>query len=124
MMQAMNAPAGDIARALLNDPRGKEFHPSWLIHVEKLLALRKEIRCYALFLFAHNLNSFFSFRITADWAKRKLLSVLNESDEQNRNAFWHGFLSSQTIPIPTLYPCLKTELLQLVQKLDSELRSR
>ncbi|NBD34108.1 MAG: hypothetical protein GVY17_14355 [Cyanobacteria bacterium] len=119
IMQAMNAPAGDIATALFNDPRCKEFHPSWLTHVESLLAFQNEIRYYALVIFTRNLNYFFSFRITADWSKRNLLSVLNKDDDESRNAFWNGFLSSQTIPISTLYPCLKTELLQLVKKLDS-----
>lgn len=117
MMQAMKAPAGDIARALFNDPRHNEFHPSWLTHVERLLTLRNETRYYALVIFAYKLNWF--FYIAPHWTKTNLLSVLKEDDEENRNAFWNGFLLRQTIPRSDLYPCLKTELLKLVQKPDA-----
>jgi hypothetical protein len=63
--EALNAPVGKLAQAIMNDPQKKGlkarkgFPAPWSTHVEELLGLAGDHRRYALVMFAFNLNWFF-----------------------------------------------------------------
>jgi hypothetical protein len=96
--EEINAPAGYIAQALLNDARldglkvSKDFPDKWLKHLEDLLFLHGDLRRNALVIFFGRLNWFHN--INPDWTEVNLLSILDENDEDDHNACWSGFLDT------------------------------
>jgi hypothetical protein len=114
-MEAINSPVGKIAQALFNDPRkdslevGGGFPAEWLAYVEDLLSLTGDLHRHAIVIFAHNLNWFFA--VDPKWAESNLLSVLDGNNDDDRNAFWSGFLWGSKIPDQKLYIRIKPSLL-------------
>lgn len=114
--EALNAPVGKLAQALMNDPQkeglkaGKGFPIPWTNHVEELLGLPGDHRRYALVMLAFNLNWF--FYIDPSWTDKNLLSAL-ESEDEDQEAFWDGFFWASRVPDEKLYLRLQPWLLQL-----------
>jgi len=112
--EALNAPVGKLAQAIMNDPQKKGlkarkgFPAPWSTHVEELLGLAGDHRRYALVMFAFNLNWF--FYIDPVWTDKNLLSVLNDEDE-DQEAFWDGFFWGVKYPEEKLFLRLKPWLL-------------
>jgi hypothetical protein len=112
--EALNAPAGKLAQAVMNDPKidglkaGYKFPSSWTNRVEELLGLRGDHRRYALVMFTHNLNWFYA--IDPAWTENNLLPTLDRDDE-DQAAFWDGFLWGGKCPNEPLYLRLKPHLL-------------
>ncbi|MFC4298381.1 SIR2 family protein [Castellaniella hirudinis] len=119
-MEAINSPTGRMAEALFNDPRmgdlnrNQGFPPEWIVLAELLLALPGDLSRYALVIFFHNLNWFFS--IDKEWTERFLLSVFEEGDEDTRNAAWSGFLWGSKVPNRELYMRLKNDMVEFALK--------
>lgn len=118
-MEAINAPIGKIARALVNDPRTKGlqadggFPTEWLAFVNDLLSLPGDLHRHALVLCAHHVSWFYG--IDPKWTESHLLSILDGENENDRNAFWSGFLWAARVPDPKLYPRLKPGLLTMAK---------
>lgn len=117
--EALNAPVGKLAQAIMNDPQknglksGKGFPVQWTNRAEDLLNLPGDHRRYALVMLAFNLNWF--FHIAPDWTGRHLLSVLaNENKDQE--AFWDGFFWGAKHPEDKLFLRLKAWLLKFALK--------
>ena len=118
--EALNAPVGKLAQALMNDPQkdsfeaGKGFPLLWISRVDQLLSLRGDLRRHALVMFAFNLNWFYA--IDPAWAERNLLSVL-DTDGDDQNALWAGFFwGGAKVPNQQLFMHLKPHLLSLAQR--------
>lgn len=124
-MEAINAPVGKIAQALMNDPRkdnlkdGEGFPAEWLSYVDDLLELSGVLRCHALVIFSFNMNWFFSK--DAKWTEHNLLAAL-EQDNDDRNAVWSGFFWAGRVPNQKLYKRIKGNLLHVAK--EKSLRRR
>lgn len=123
--EALNAPVGKLAQAIMNDPQkeglkaGKGFPVQWTDRVEELLGLPGDHRRYALVMFAYNLNWF--FYVDPTWTEKNLLSAL-ESDDDDQEALWEGFFWAAKVPDQKLYLRLKPSLLDLVLNKHAESR--
>lgn len=126
-IEALNAPTGNVARALFIDPRkdnlkiGQSFPPDWLKYVDALLALPGDLRRHALVIFTHNLKWFYA--IGPEWSEKNLLSVIDSDDLDDKNAFWEGFFWDARVPSQKLYMRLKPSLFQLAKQGDVTRRS-
>ena len=115
-MEALNSPVGNLVKTLMHDPAivelnpGKRLPPPWKNRVEKLLALKGDLRCYTIVLLTYHLNLF--YEIDPDWAENHLISVLDEKGD-DKNAFWAGFFWHAQVPPKKLYMRLKPFLLRL-----------
>ena len=119
-MEAINAPVGEIAQALFNDPRkndlevGGGFPADWLLSVDNLLSLNGDLHRHALVIFAHNMNWFYA--IDPIWTEANMLSVLDKGDESDRFAIWSGFFWGAKVPNQKLYIRLKPNLLAFAKQ--------
>jgi len=118
--EALNAPVGKLAQALMRDPQkenfeiDKGFPHSWISRVDQLLSLKGDLRPHALVMFAFNLNWFYA--IDPAWADSNLISVL-DADGEDKHALWAGFFwGGAKIPNQQFYIRLKPHLLSLAQK--------
>jgi len=118
--EAINSPVGKISEALFNDPRtkglvvGGGLPADWLVFVNKLLSLNGDLRRFALVIFGHNMNWFYT--IDSIWTRAHILSVLDEGDWHDQLAVWSGFFWSATVPNQKLYVQLKPHLLKLAKQ--------
>lgn len=117
--EALNAPVGKLAQAIMNDPQknglkgGKGFPVQWTNRAEELLSLPGDHRRYALVILAFNLNWF--FHIAPNWTSKYLLTALANEDE-DQEAFWEGFFWGAKHPENKLFLRLKPWLLKLAVK--------
>jgi hypothetical protein len=117
--EAINAPAGNLAQLLMNDPvtKGLEkdagFPEEWLAKAGELLALPEDSRRFALVILTFNLSWFDS--IDPTWTADHLLNCLTRPDETSpdTDALWSGFMWGARTPQPALYSRLKPYLLDL-----------
>ena len=116
MTTALNAPAGKIARSVLCRAQRTDF----LEYANELLALPKELHRHAFAIFAQYTDWFYTNK--REWSEENLLSVLDSSDFDDKDAFWGGFFSCTTVS-QELFMCLKPNLLQLAKK-DGETRHK
>lgn len=113
--EALNAPAGKLAQALLASSGNAEadqlpgFDPKWRERVEELLALGGDPRRHALAIFAYNLPWF--FEKDPAWTSDHLLVALETPEDEG--ALWAGILWAGTVPQTPLYLRLKPALLRL-----------
>lgn len=118
-MWALNSPVGKIAQSFFNDPRQdnlklSEGLPSaWLALVNGLLSLDGDLHRYALVMFSHNLNWFYS--IDPNWTEANLLIEMGGNDD-NRDAFWSGFLWGAKTPNMDLYLRMKQDLISIAKE--------
>lgn len=118
--EALNAPSGKIAQALMNDARKYRQSPStgleekWLERVSQLLALPGDARRHGLVLFSFNLNWFYAHEPT--WTEDNILSVLDQGSDDDRSAVWSGFFWGAKTPHDKLYVRLKPHLLTIAIK--------
>lgn len=117
--EALNSPAGKIAQALLNDPRRKGLDRNqglptvWAAHVQESLALPGEDRCLSLTFFSYLLHWFFD--VDPDWTEEHLLSVLTGGTQDQKDAWWSGYLwGMRSIPSFELSQKLKPHLIDKV----------
>ncbi len=117
--EALNAPAGKLAQALMNDPQkegaeaGKGFPLPWISRVNELLSLERDLCQHALVMFAFNLNWFFA--MDPPWTENNLLSVLDEPGD-DQSAVWAGFFWGVKVPNQQLFMRLKPYLLRLAKR--------
>ena len=84
-----------------------------LKYADKLLALPKELRRHVLAIFAQYTDWFYTNK--REWSEENLLSVLDSSDFDDKDAFGGGFFSCTTVS-QELFMRLKTHLLQLAKE--------
>jgi len=117
--EALNAPVGKIAQALLYDPRIHgvkevgDFPAQWLTYMEDLLSLPGDLHRHAIVMFSHHLNWFYA--ISPDWTEANLLSLL-DGDDDDQAAFWSGFFWGATTPSLSLYMRMKHKFLALTKE--------
>ena len=115
VMEAINAPVGNIAQTLLQDPKvtilsaNDGLPTEWRTRLDDLLRLPGDLRRYALVILARNLD-WFHF-VDPNWTEENLLAVLDGDDEDDRNALWSGFFWGGNMPRIPLYLRLKPRLL-------------
>lgn len=113
--EALNAPVGKIAQALMVDPRRQNqpaltgLNQQWLARVDKVLALGGDARRHGLVIFAYNLGWFYARE--PEWTEAKMLSLLEPGNEQDRDAVWSGFFWAARTPTEDLFVRLKPHLL-------------
>lgn len=83
---------------------------------EKLLTLPDNLGCYALLIFSQDLEWFYS--INPLWTEANLLSALSSGDNNDKQAFWSGFLRCEKTPQQNLYMRLKSEMLSFAKCAD------
>ena len=105
-----------VARAVLCSAQQKDL----LEYANELLALSSDIRRPALVVFAQYTDWFYTNR--REWSEENLLSALDLSNLDDRNAFWEGFFYCTTVS-QELFMRLKPHLLQLARK-DGETRHK
>jgi hypothetical protein len=119
-MEATKAPVGKIMQALLNDPSINKKNAEnglptkWIKQVDELRSLNGDLYRHAIVIMSRQLN--WLDRIDSDWTDVHLLYILKENQEDDKNAFWVGFLSSQRVPDQKLYIKLKAELIGVVKE--------
>lgn len=111
---ALNAPAGKLARLLMTDPstKGRElgqgFPDDWTRRHEQLLALPGDMRRHALVMLGFQIN--WLFAIAPDWTTENLLTVVDDEGDDG-DALWDGILWAARAPSRALYERLKSGLL-------------
>jgi len=119
-MEAINAPVGKLAQAVLNDPRtedrkpGRGFSLGWLHLCDRLLGLDGDLKRHALVIFGHQMTWFFA--IDVEWTERRLLSILDSGPDEDKNALWSGFLWAARVPQIELFKRMKASVLSLAKK--------
>ena len=111
--EAINAPAGMIARALLTKPfmqnLGNQcFYKEWFDLIESLLKLPDSSRQYVLVILFSKIDWF--FLIYKDWTQKNLLPIFHSSNSTDRDAAWSGFLKSYKLPSPEIFNIIKDDL--------------
>ena len=111
MTTALNAPAGKIARSVLCRAQRTDF----LEYADKLLALPSDLRRQAVAIFAHWTDWFYTNK--REWSEEKLLSILDSSDPDDKDAFWGGFLSNTNVNLSQdLFIRINSHLFQLTRE--------
>lgn len=116
--EALNAPVGILAQALLNDPdiqglqAGAGLPEWWSNRVEQLLRLPGDLRRHALVMFAHQLSWLYS--IAPQWSEENLLPASQGAGE-DAGAFWAGFFWAARVPNLDLFFKLKPSMLALAK---------
>lgn len=119
-MEALNSPTGNMARALFDDPRtnslksGEGFPSDWLDHADSLIGLDGDLGRYAIVIFAHHLNWFYS--IDPHWTEKALIRAIDSKEPDDIAAFWAGFFWGARTPNQKLYMRLKPYLLKLAKE--------
>ena len=108
MTTALNAPAGQIAQAVFSN-----LQTIGMKYADKLLALPRELRRHALVIFTQYTDWFYTNN--REWSETNLLSALDSSDFDDKDAFWGGFLSNKNVNLSRdTFMRLEPYLLQLV----------
>jgi hypothetical protein len=124
--EALNAPVGKIAQAIVKNLRKDRLKPDsgfpdeFITNVEGLLSLDGDLHRHAIVIFSYNLNWFYS--IDPKWTETHLLTSLDGNDKDDQDAFWSGFLWGAGLPNQNLYMRLKPYLMALAK--EQSLRKR
>ena len=118
MTTAYYAPTGKLAQALFRAPQiygvkiNGDFPLEHLGYAGELLDLPSDLRRHALVIFTYRIQRF--YETDREWSERNLLSILDSSDPDDRDAFWGGFLSNTQVSQELLMH-LKPYLLHLAR---------
>lgn len=120
--EAINAPAGMMARALLTEPfkqnlGDKSFHKEWFGLIESLLKLPDVSRQYVLVILFTEINCFFP--TDKDWTKKYLLPIFHSSKSIDRDAAWAGFLRARVLPCSEIFKTMKDTLFKILKNRPS-----
>lgn len=116
--EAINAPAGMMARALLTEPfkqnlNNKHFHKEWFGLIESLLKLPDVSSQYVLVMLFREID--WLFQTDKDWTKKYLLPIFHSSNSIARDAAWSGFLEARVLPCLDIFKNIKDDLLTIVK---------
>ena len=115
--EAINAPAGQLARALLcfrefeSLSKDSQLPPSWYKYASDLLLLDGDSKCFALIPFTQYLQKLHWYLL--DWSRNNILRFLTSKDTNTIDAFWEG-LSRCNISHMNLFLDIKDSLLDRV----------
>lgn len=124
--EAINAPAGNLTEALFSDPQirnlsgGSELPDKWRELAEQVLSLPDDLRRHALVIFGSKLN--WLFWVAPEWTKHNILTALDSEHDEDRKAFWAGFLWAGEARGNKLFYVLKPHMLSLAKSGDLEKR--
>ncbi|WP_299010653.1 SIR2 family protein [uncultured Shewanella sp.] len=113
LMESINSPTGNLTSALLQSctfESGEGFSEHFLSLLNQLLSLPNNLNRYAIVILTSRLS--WCFSIDPEWTQKYLLSVLNSSVEEDRQAFWDGVLR-RGIRGKELFTILKPSILEL-----------
>jgi len=128
VFEAINSQVARLANVLMVHPtldqlgENGDLSEQWLQSVEKLLALPGNLNCYALIIFAQDVEWFYSHN--EQWTEANLLVALSSSNNNDKLAFWSGFLQCGKTPYQNLYLKLKPEMLRFAEHGDLDLDFR
>lgn len=116
--EAINAPAGMMARALLTEPfkqnlNNKHFHKEWFGLIESLLKLPDVSSQYVLVMLFREID--WLFQTDKDWTKKYLLPIFHSSNSIARDAAWSGFLEARVLPCSEIFSVIKDDLFKIVK---------
>ena len=123
VMEAINSPVGYIGMAVLQDSRlkaidgGVAASANWLGQLARLLDLSGDSRRYAITIISRDLDWF--HHLVPEWTDCHLLSILDSDDNEDREAFWAGFLWNPRVTSAALFLRLKPAFLKLVKEKES-----
>ncbi|QDU44314.1 hypothetical protein Mal52_27930 [Symmachiella dynata] len=86
---------------------------TWLIQLERLLAVGNNPRRQAIATMTHHLGWFYHH--VPEWTSHNLLSILDAEDQHDQEAFWAGFLWNPRVNTVGLYSRLKPGLLSIAK---------
>ncbi len=109
MTTALNAPAGKVAQSVLCRAQQTDF----LEYADELLALPGDLSRQAVAIFAQRMSWFYVNN--REWSEANLLSALDSSDLDDKEAFWGGFFCYKTVN-QELFMRLKPHLFQLARE--------
>ncbi len=109
MTTALNAPAGKVAQSVLCRAQQTDF----LEYADELLALPSDLSRQAVAIFAQSMSWFYVNN--REWSEANLLSALDSSDLDDKEAFWGGFFCYKTVN-QELFMRLKPHLFQLARE--------
>ena len=115
-MESINSPTGNITSSILQSQQSRTFKSgecftgNLLLLLNQLLALPNDLHRYAMVILSRSLS--WCFWVDPDWTKRNLLSVLNSSSGEDRQAFWAGVLWGG-VRGKELFTILKPSILEL-----------
>ena len=127
MIEAMNAPAGDLADLASTDPlihgleQGQGLPKEWTGYVRQLVELPAPSRQCALAIFSQNLTLFYA--IDSPFASETFLSLM-ETDIENDDidAVWTGFLYAARYPGDDLFKRIKPHLIEMAIRESPKVR--
>ena len=109
MTTALNAPAGKVAQSVLCRAQQTDF----LEYADELLALPGDLSRQAVAIFAQRMSWFYVNN--REWSEANLLSALDSSNLDYKEAFWGGFFCYKTVN-QELFMRLKPHLFQLARE--------
>lgn len=124
-MESINSPTGHLSSAILQSQgsrtfeSGESFTGNFLLLLEQLLALPNDLHRYAMVILSRSLSWF--FWVDPDWTQRNLLSAINSSSREDRQAFWAGVLWGG-VRGKELFTILKPSILELAYSGEVESR--
>lgn len=125
-MESINSPTGKLTEVLLLSQQnqtfkaGEGFPDNLLSLLNRLLTLPDDLHRYAMIILSRNLS--WCFWVDPAWTQKNLLSILNSSVGEDRQAFWGGVLWGGGVRGKELFIILKPSLLELACVGDVEIR--
>ena len=115
--EAINAPAGQLARALLNYreflnlSKKTDLSAHWYKNAADLLSLNGDSGLYALVVFAQQIQKL--HWCAAEWTRKNIMRYDQCTDNHTLDAYWEGF-SKSIIREPSLFLEIKKPLLERI----------
>lgn len=109
----LNAPAGRLVEALMDEFGGEQQPADWRERAERLLGLPGDPQSHAIAMLAMRLR--YLYQLDAEWTDRNLIALLKgDRASDTTRAGLAGFLQHGGTPNVELYSCIKPTLLALV----------
>ncbi|WP_182288457.1 hypothetical protein [Vibrio spartinae] len=125
LFESINSSVGQLTLSFFEEPqinwiKSDNESSSWLVLLENLLILPGESHRYVIAVMTRNLSWFYG--INAHWTQKYLLSILDGSDLADKEAFWSGVLSGETILGEDIFFILKPYLIEMAHSDNAEKR--
>jgi len=116
--EAINSPVGHLVQAIVEDTRIKSDSPTSvapsLKKLGQLLELTGDPRRHVITLVSRDLQWF--YHVCSNWTESHILSILDGSDEDDKESFWGGFLWHPEVASSALFLHLKEGILNKVMQ--------
>lgn len=125
-MAAINSPAGKLAQALMRDSQFNSLKADnglpefWRTAADSMLLFEGAHRKYVIVVLAYRVD--WLYYVDAKWTKVNLLNILDSEDQNDKDAFWAGFLWRANVPNNELYQLIKPHIIELAVSNNSVLK--